>query len=181
MLERGIRIRTIYERSVLDAPEGDAYLARWREFGEHQHLIESVPFRAAVFDQSVVLVTLAAEAAAITSLLVIRAGLGEAIASLFELLWDTPSTGATAQRDRRPMSEQEKLVLTLMCEGMSDHKIAQKLGIGVRTVQRRLGDLTALFGVASRTSLAAKSVASGEIKPFADEMQRGSVSETKDS
>lgn len=162
MLERGVRIRCIYERSILDTPTGETYLARWREMGEQQRLIDRVPFRAAVFDRSTVLVPLSSQATSITSLLEVKAGLGEAFAEVFELLWQQRSTYITP----RSLTDQEVQILTLMCEGMSDHKIAKKLEIGVRTVQRRLGELTSLFQVASRPALAAKVVALGLITPF---------------
>ncbi|HEV3472384.1 MAG TPA: hypothetical protein VG408_04155, partial [Actinomycetota bacterium] len=82
VLEKGIRVRCIYERSLLQTSRGESYLKQWRERGEEQLVLDSVPVRAAVIDRSIVLVPIAAEGPAITSLLVVRAGLGEALAYL---------------------------------------------------------------------------------------------------
>jgi DNA-binding CsgD family transcriptional regulator len=164
MLEAGARIRCIYEEAMRDHPEGKSYLSRWRELGEQQRFVDSLPFRAAVFDRATVLVPVASRADSVVSLLVIEAGLGEVIADKFEFLWHQRS-----DTDSSPsVTRQELDILTLMCQGVSDYKIAKTLGIGVRTVQRRLGELATVFHAASRPALAARVVAMGLVTPVVD-------------
>ena len=170
VLDRGIRVRCIYEGSVLDDPDGQRYLAHWRDQGEQQKIVEEVPFRAAVVDRNIVLVPLSGRDRSLTSLMVIRAGLGEAIACLFDLLWQSQRGVATVAPLPRELSPQEAAILTLMCEGASDHAIARDLGISIRTVQRRLHGLSRLFGVVSRPALAARAVAGGAVTPFLPEL-----------
>lgn len=165
LLERGVGIRCIYETSIQETPEGQHYLARWGDLGEQQRFVDSVPFRAAVFDRTTVLMPLSSDGTEITSLQVISAGLGEAIAYLFNLLWKR-RTGESAARIDTPMSNQDLAVLSLMCEGLSDNKIAKYLGISERTVQRRLRDLAGFFGAVSRPALAARAVMAGAVTPF---------------
>lgn len=176
VLRRGIRVRCIYERSLLEEPDGRTYLDHWRDLGERQKIVESVPFRAAVVDRTMVLVPLSGHDRALTSLMVIRAGLGEAIAYLFDLLWDSQPGRAPVALPSRALSPQEISILSLMCEGASDHAIARDLGISIRTVQRRLHDLSRLFGVTSRPALAARAVAVGAITPFGSDPDRGQAS-----
>jgi DNA-binding CsgD family transcriptional regulator len=165
ILKRAIPIRCIYERSVLDSPEGQAHVDRWRELGEEQRFVDAVPFRAAVFDRSIVLVPTVSDADVITSLLVVSAGLGAGVAYLFDLLWQS-DTDDSSTRKSHGMSPEGLAALRLMCEGMSDQKIANQLGVSVRTVQRRLGELAAWFGAASRPALAARAVMAGIVTPF---------------
>jgi DNA-binding CsgD family transcriptional regulator len=167
ILERGITIRCIYEDALIESPEGRDYLAHWRDLGEQQRVLPSVPFRAAVFDRSIVAVPHVSKDATITRLLVIRAGLGEAIATLFDLLWQSPADVA-ARGSGLALTAQQAAVLTLMSEGLSDRKIAKELGIGVRTVQRRLAELAESLGTVSRPSLAARAVLAGLVTPFVD-------------
>jgi hypothetical protein len=83
--------------------------------------VDSVPFRAAVFDRATVLVPLAVRASSISSLLVVKGGLGEAIAEVFELLWHR--SGGDSPRS---FTRQELAILTLMCEAcrITDRKLA---------------------------------------------------------
>jgi DNA-binding NarL/FixJ family response regulator len=64
-----------------------------------------------------------------------------------------------------PVGAQELEILRLMCEGMPDRKIARRLNVGVRTVQRRLADLARRFDAPSRPALAARTVAMGLVSP----------------
>lgn len=66
------------------------------------------------------------------------------------------------------LTPQQKAVLTLMCEGATDSRVAEQLGIGIRTVQRRIAEVAVAFGVSSRPALAARAVLAGVVTPFAD-------------
>ena len=165
VLERGIPVRCIYERALPATREGQRYLERWRARGERQRVLDRVPIRAAVIDRATVLAPVAYEDETITTLLIVRAGLGAAIAQLFDLLWamDAPRTRSTL---RRPLTAQETAILGLMCDGASDQGIARTLDIGVRTVQRRVHELSQLLDAPSRAALAARAVAYGLVQPF---------------
>jgi DNA-binding NarL/FixJ family response regulator len=173
VLDRGIRVRCIYERQLAEA-SGAAYLERWRALGEEQRVLDSVPIRAAVVDRSTVVSPVAYQDDAITALLVIRAGLGEAVAQLFDILWNEDPARPRVELER-PLSGLETEILTLMCDGASDLQIARALGISGRTVQRRLRALTQLLDAQSRAALAARAVAYGLVRPFSGSSERAST------
>ncbi|HEV3472804.1 MAG TPA: LuxR C-terminal-related transcriptional regulator, partial [Actinomycetota bacterium] len=98
----------------------------------------------------------------------VRDGLGEALAYLVDLLWEGRPVATRADELPRPLTEQEIAILKLMCDGASDRKIAGDLNISNRTVQRRLQDVSGVLGADSRAASAARAVALGLVKPFAE-------------
>lgn len=64
-------------------------------------------------------------------------------------------TGAgPAQALAEPLSEREREILSLLCQGFSNKAIAQRLYLSVRTVEGHLANLYAKLGVSSRTQAA---------------------------
>ncbi|MEE1927534.1 helix-turn-helix transcriptional regulator [Streptomyces sp. TRM 70351] len=47
-------------------------------------------------------------------------------------------------------------ILSLLCDGLSDAAVGRRLGIGHRTVQRRVGRMMTVLGVSGRVALGAK-------------------------
>lgn len=76
-----------------------------------------------------------------------------ALHTLFESLW---ATGVPYPQT----SEGWQSVLELLSEGKSDEQVAKLLGIGVRTVRRRIADAMDEFGTSSRFELGAAWAAS---------------------
>ncbi|MFS0892673.1 hypothetical protein [Microbacterium sp. 179-I 3D3 NHS] len=72
----------------------------------------------------------------------------EAISWLFESLWDAATPLPVATEGWRP-------VLELMSRGRSDEQIAAMLGLGLRTVRRRIAEAMERFGVTTRFELGA--------------------------
>ena len=70
----------------------------------------------------------------------------EAISALFEAMWEKATPLPLPASGWRP-------VLELMARGRSDEQIADQLGLGVRTVRRRIAEAMAEHGVASRFEL----------------------------
>lgn len=70
----------------------------------------------------------------------------EAISWLFESLWEAATPLPLEQEGWRP-------VLELLSRGRSDEQIAAMLGLGVRTVRRRIAEAMDRFGVATRFEL----------------------------
>lgn len=64
-------------------------------------------------------------------------------------------TLASTETVRPQLSDRQRSVLHHLCRGATDREIAASLFLSQRTVQREIGQLRGVFGVANRTELAA--------------------------
>ncbi|MGA9341923.1 MAG: response regulator transcription factor, partial [Rhodanobacteraceae bacterium] len=93
-----------------------------------------------------------------------KAARGEAVlhprvaARLVEALRDGTTTGS---RILESLSQREHEVLTLMAEGMSNQSIAERLGIGEKTVKTHVSNVLGKLGVSDRTQAAVYAWKSG--------------------
>jgi DNA-binding NarL/FixJ family response regulator len=93
-----------------------------------------------------------------------------ALGALFELVWDKAwpigagigeGTDAAALSDLLEfnnvgsieLSEQDRQLLVLVAAGLKDEAIARQLGLGARTVQRRMSALAHRLGAGNRMDL----------------------------
>lgn len=69
--------------------------------------------------------------------------------------------GGTAPRGRPDITVREREVLRLVVEGLANKQIAQRLGIGEKTVKTHVSRLLAKLGVADRTQAAVLAIREG--------------------
>lgn len=72
----------------------------------------------------------------------------------------------------RSLSESEVRVVRLLCEGLTNPEIAERLFVSRRTVQSHLYNVFKKVGVRSRTELVARAVAAGLLPPDAGHESR---------
>lgn len=144
-LRRGIAYRTVYERSSLDVPGRIEEVRRGVEAGEEARVRPQLPLKLLLVDRAWAMVPISAGAA--DHALVIRSSaLLDGLVALFEQQWqralplfaDAGPTGETAE------------LLSMLLTGMTDETIARRLGIGLRTVQRRVRALMDDLGADTR-------------------------------
>ena len=88
MLERGIRVRCLYERAALQHAEVRQALRQLTDRGEEARVIESVPMDLMVFDQRAALFSLAAERDGVTVFVFAHPSLVESMRLSFDRLWE---------------------------------------------------------------------------------------------
>ncbi|MGP8297108.1 response regulator transcription factor [Streptomyces inhibens] len=85
----------------------------------------------------------------VIALLIRPSGLFRALSNVFEALWrlavPVSAAGIGAQVDAR-----DRQILTLMASGATDEAIARRLGLGRRTVVRRVSALLTRLGATTR-------------------------------
>lgn len=156
-LNRNVRLRTIYERAVLDLPGFGDVVAQCEAAGEEIRIIDRVPNKMVLVDGDIALLPVNVDLPdAQPSSAVIHAPLTRPLTALFEELWRRamPATLIAAQpREPEAPSGLDLKLLSLLLGGLTDDAIARQLGISRRTVQRRILRLTRLAGVDTRLQL----------------------------
>lgn len=96
-LQRGVRARAIYDRSVLNNPEIAPHLDAWAAAGEDARLFPGdVPMKFALFDSRVVMMPLGGtDSAGVVALIIRSSELAATLGMLFASLWQ-----ASAPLDR---------------------------------------------------------------------------------
>ena len=89
ILRRGVVIRSLYERAILDVPEIKPYLASWISQGEEARVYEGeLPHKLAIFDRQTVLVHLTMPGDQMRTLFIRHAELAMSLGMLFDSLWE---------------------------------------------------------------------------------------------
>jgi DNA-binding CsgD family transcriptional regulator len=150
-LRSGREIRAVYPTSVLDVGEQLAWVRRWAALGERQRVVEQLPAEFVVFGDEAVLSAPMWGAPASTAVLS-RMPL---LVSVFTAVFDDAWAGGHPVPDEGLEQDVETRLLTLLGTGFKDEAIARYLGIGVRTVRRRVAALMDELGVHTRFQLGA--------------------------
>ena len=169
-VKRGVRYRVVIERAVLERPDAAEKFAAAVLPEEHIRVIESVPTRLLVADRSTVMLPLSSTVALAGEgresgdegpmALISRApGLVAAMLGLFESIWQRamPVRLAGEQVETGPAeplpTPLDLRILSLLLVGATDAAIAKQLGLGLRTVQRRVAHMMELAEVSTRLQL----------------------------
>lgn len=150
ILASGREQQSVFPLSVLDHPDWRHLAESRAAAGESQRYLENVPLEFIIFgEQGVLLADEDLPPGGTPDMLLVRAENVHAIfVALFAELWrraDPVHDGAAAAADLR--------MLELLNLGFKDDAIARHLGLGVRTVRRRLAQLMDEHGVDTRFQL----------------------------
>jgi sugar-specific transcriptional regulator TrmB len=100
-LHRGVRVRSLYERSALDDPRVKPHLSEWVAAGEEARIADGeLPHKLAIFDSEVVVMPLPLPGDQMRTLLIRHAQLAKSLGVTFQFYWDLAEPIATAQPKR---------------------------------------------------------------------------------
>jgi sugar-specific transcriptional regulator TrmB len=152
-LDRGGRIRTLYQHTLRHAP---TVTARYEQIqGDVQaRTLDEVPERLIVVDRTVAFVPANADR---TLALEIRIpALVDYLATTFDRLWRlaVPIYPQTVQPPTlNGITPRQRAIAALLVEGHTDAVIAERLGMNVRTARVHIAKLAATLGSESRAQL----------------------------
>ncbi|HVF20926.1 MAG TPA: helix-turn-helix domain-containing protein [Mycobacteriales bacterium] len=146
--------RVVYERSALDDHATLERIQLRQLRGEAVRLLPRPPMRVVIADEALGFVTLEDSDDRVRGVLLHPSPLLTGLISLFDLLWDRAipldaSAGTTAEAGWR-ISDDDAALLRLLAAGLKDQAIARHLGIGLRTVVRRIGNLSRALDAETR-------------------------------
>ncbi|WP_404385502.1 hypothetical protein LL946_05295 [Knoellia locipacati] len=154
--------RTIYPAHSLDTPQGLQWLRSWSTVGEEQRLLPEIASEYAVFGD-VGAVALRQWGDVSSGYVLIRDPLLiSTLAAYFDLAWEH----AHAVPYAASVPGDERLV-ELLGMGLKDEAIARFLGVGLRTVRRRVAALMSIHGVDTRFQLGVALAATSAASPAA--------------
>ncbi|MFJ4188845.1 hypothetical protein [Kitasatospora sp. NPDC089509] len=146
----GVAYRVIYQGCAHEDPVAGPNMARMIAAGEQARSLDEPPLKLAIGDDDLAIVTLPADdREGVVSLLVRPSGLLTALTAVFETLWRLAVPATVAGVDLR-IDERDRRILALMASGATDDAIARRLGLGRRTVVRRVSALLAHLGATTR-------------------------------
>ncbi|MFG3039464.1 TrmB family transcriptional regulator [Streptomyces sp. NPDC048330] len=162
---RGVRYQVVMEQAALDLPSTTAEISAALGRTQLVRVVERVPCKLVVADRSTALMPLLGPdsgqaGAELTSVVVRAPGIVEALLTLFEAVWNSARPillSASGEVEAEPQTaepdETDLLLLSLMLTGLTDRAVAARLGLGLRTVQRRLQRLMEMAEVSTRMQL----------------------------
>ena len=157
-LRRGLSVRTVLVRKVLDHPPTVAYLRELESHGARVRLVGHTAAKIQMYDRRTAVVPVHPEDDSRGALFAQESGLVSNILALFESIWSESDELATLLGEHRAEedgpSELERQVLRAMCSGGKDEAGARDLGVSVRTYRRYIADLMQLLGAGNRPQAA---------------------------
>jgi DNA-binding CsgD family transcriptional regulator/sugar-specific transcriptional regulator TrmB len=153
-LRRGIDMRIIYDRHVLDDEENLHYIRKLAAHGGRIRLASSQLERLVVMDEAVAVVPIDPRNSIRGALIVREPGLVAGFVRLFAAAWADAAPlpwadGSVSEVDDK-VSDEDREVLLLLASGRTDESAARQLGISVRHLRRRIARLLERLNATSR-------------------------------
>ncbi len=154
LIERGVRIRTVYQHTARYAPDQLAYAARLADGKAEYRTIDELVERLIICDETVAFIPTRDDQQVALELR--HPGLIRYLVKVFEFMWNraVPLTvGTPYEIASDGITEIQYSIAKLLVEGHVDEAIARRLGMNVRTCRAHIAKLATALGSGSRAQL----------------------------
>ncbi|MEV7022786.1 helix-turn-helix transcriptional regulator [Kitasatospora sp. NPDC093558] len=161
MLERGIRLRTLYHHTARFNGPSQAYVAAATALGASYRTAHELFGRLIVFDRELAFIPVKDDS---WGAVVIREPSTVAyLCEIFEQTWDraTPFADAASQGLEEVAHEIHETIVRLLAAGLKDEAIARRLGMSLRTTRRHIADILEELDAVSRFQAGVNAAARG--------------------
>lgn len=149
--ERGVSIRTIYLDSVRNHTATRRYAAWLNECGGEVRTHPVLPMRIILVDRKIAVLPIDPEDSAKGALVLRERSAVAALLALFTQIWEAARPLGTAELpDDHGLVPQERELLRLLAQGMTDEAASKQLAISVRSVRRLMSDIMDRLNARSR-------------------------------
>ncbi|GAA1918653.1 helix-turn-helix transcriptional regulator [Streptantibioticus ferralitis] len=164
LLERGIRMRTLYLDSLRNH-QPTLHHMRWlSDRGAEVRTAASLPVRMVIVDRCQAVLPMRSADARVGAVVIRSEATVAALCALFEAKWEKATPfGSGPTVDDRGLSVQEAEVIRLLAEGLTDQAIAKRLGVSDRTARRIAAELMERLNARSRFEAGVRAVQRGWI------------------
>ncbi|TWD81194.1 regulatory LuxR family protein [Kribbella amoyensis] len=155
LLERGIKMRTIYLQSMTVTKQGLEFAAFMHKHGNEVRATPTLPMRLLLIDQEIAIMPLNPEQESAGAVIHRSPAVVALALALFDSYW-ARATELFAPEDREdgsPLTPHEAEVLRLLAGGAKDEQVARLLGISLRTARRITANLSDRLDATSRFEL----------------------------
>ncbi len=155
LLERGIKMRTIYLQSMTVSKPGLDYAATLHRLGGEVRATPTLPMRLLIIDHEIAVMAMDPENPTAGAVIHRSPGVLSVAMALFDAYWSR-ATELFSPEDRdnnTPLTPHEAEVLRLLAGGAKDEQVARLLGISLRTARRITANLSERLDATSRFEL----------------------------
>jgi DNA-binding CsgD family transcriptional regulator/sugar-specific transcriptional regulator TrmB len=168
LLERGVRIRTLYLDSIRNHAPTVAHADWLAAHGGQVRTVPTLPTRMIIIDRATAVIPVRSDDTAAGAVVLTGQGTVTALCALFDSTWAAGRPlGQVPLRDAHGLTSQEQAALSLLADGHTDEAIARRLGVSPRTARRLTTDLIERLGARSRFQAGVRAAQQGWL-PAAD-------------
>lgn len=148
MLQRGVRMRTLYQHTARHHAPTQEYVRRITDAGAQVRTLSELFGRMIAFDGEVVFVP---HREARDGAVVVRdPSTVSYLCSVFDHAWSLAEPYSPARPDDSSLDEIKQAIVRLLSEGMKDEMIARRLGMSLRTCRKHIAEIMEGLGATSR-------------------------------
>ncbi|MFI5687293.1 helix-turn-helix transcriptional regulator [Streptomyces sp. NPDC051636] len=154
LIERGVRIRTLYQHTARYSPEKLAYAAHLADGKAEYRTIDELVERLIICDETVAFIPIRDDQQVALELR--HPGLVRYLIKVFEFIWSRAvplSMGGRYETTPDGLTDIQHSIAKLLVEGHVDEAIARRLGMNVRTCRAHIAKLAQALGSGSRAQL----------------------------
>ncbi|CAM5480377.1 Helix-turn-helix transcriptional regulator OS=Streptomyces tendae OX=1932 GN=GUR47_19970 PE=4 SV=1 [Streptomyces tendae] len=154
LIDRGVRIRTLYQHTARYSPERMAYVDQFPNGKAEYRTIDELVERLIIGDETVAFIPIRDDRQ--VALEIRHPGLVRYLIKVFEFIWGraVPLTaGAPYETAPDGITDIQHSIAKLLVEGHVDEAIARRLGMNVRTCRAHIAKLASALGSGSRAQL----------------------------
>ncbi len=150
-LDRGVAVRTIYLDSLRNDPPTCRYANWLTSRGGEVRTRPTLPARLLVVDREVALLPLDTGHSRAGAIELTTRSVVQMLTAFFEHLWlSAIPFGTEPPRDDAGVTGQERELLALLSQGLTDEMAGRRLGVSLRTVRRTMAGLMERLSAKSR-------------------------------
>ena len=154
LIERGVRIRTLYQHTARYSPERLAWVDNFTDGKVEYRTIDELVERLIICDETVAFIPIRDDRQVALELR--HPGLVSYLIKVFEFMWSRAvplSAGAPYETAPDGITDIQHSIAKLLIEGHVDEAIARRLGMNVRTCRAHIAKLATALGSGSRAQL----------------------------